>query len=214
LVALGFLVGGFVMLTMGINTVRDHVNPVLLIAGTLAVAVGVLFVCPLAIRSLATGARRLPVAARLAMRDLARHQARSSAALAAISLGLGIAVATVVIATAATPTRAQGNLSDRQVLIRTGDDQTVPERTPAELAGLRADVDGFAASLGSPAVVPLAVAVNLSDRIEGNLGGPFPGKSAAGNRCPRSHDAPVRDRALRGHARAARPSRSRRPSGR
>jgi putative ABC transport system permease protein len=178
LVALGFLVGGFVMLTMGINTVRDHVNPVLLIAGTLAVAIGVLFVCPLAIRSLATGAGRLPVAARLAMRDLARHQARSSAALAAISLGLGIAVATVVIATAATPTRAQGNLSDRQVLIRTGDDQTVPERTPAELSRLQADVDGFAASLGSPAVVPLAVAVNLSDRIDGNLGGPFPGKSA------------------------------------
>src|SRR5205814_589507 len=67
--------------------------------------------------------------------------------------------------------------SDRQVVIRMGDVMAVPERTMAELNRLDADVDGFTASLGSPTVVPLELAVNLSDRIDGNLGGP-PGKSA------------------------------------
>src|SRR4029453_3386949 len=103
--------------------------------GTVATALGVLFIGPLAIRALAAAGARLPLAARLALRDLARYQARSGAALAAISLAVGIAVAVVIIATAAEDTADEGNLSDRQLLIRIGGPAPlVPERTPAELA--------------------------------------------------------------------------------
>jgi hypothetical protein len=45
-------------------------------------------------------AGRSPVGVRLALRDLARHQARSGSALAAISLGLAIVIAIVIAATA------------------------------------------------------------------------------------------------------------------
>jgi hypothetical protein len=84
--------------------------------GTVATALGVLFIGPLAIRALAASGARLPIAARLALRDLARYQARSGAALAAISLAVGIAMAVVIIATAAEDTADEGNLSDRQLL--------------------------------------------------------------------------------------------------
>ena len=81
-------------------------------------------------------AARLPVAARLALRDLGRYQARSGAALAAISLALGIPVAIVVTAAAAEHAAAAGNLSDHQLLVRTADidGPFVPEA--ADLAGL------------------------------------------------------------------------------
>ena len=64
--------------------------------------------------------RRLPVAARLALRDLARNQARSGVALAAITLSLGLAVTTVIVAGAAEHSPNEGNLSDRQLLVRAG----------------------------------------------------------------------------------------------
>ena len=51
---------------------------------------------------------RFPVAVRLPMRDLARHQARSGVALAAVSLTLGIPAAIVVTSTAAEASRPPG----------------------------------------------------------------------------------------------------------
>ena len=156
---------GFVALAMGIDTVKDKANPALLIAGTLAIVVGILFVSPLAIQALAAPAGRLPISARLAVRDLARHQARSGSALAAISLALGIAVATVVLATTAQDRADAGNLSDRQLLVRMGDPgPLVPAHTPAEVDALRAQVERIAASLDEPVVVPLDAAVDLNDQ--------------------------------------------------
>ena len=119
-------------------------NALLVAAGTLATVVGVLLVSPLAIRLLASGATRLPIAMRLALRDLGRYQARSGAALAAISLALGIPVAIVVTAAAAEHTADTGNLSDRQLLVgqageEPGQPPLVPE--PADLANLQAGVD-------------------------------------------------------------------------
>jgi putative ABC transport system permease protein len=154
--------GGFAALTGGVNTAKDKVNPPLLIGGTVAIVVGLLFVSPLAIRALATTAKRLPIAMRLALRDLARYQARSGAALAAISLGLGIAAATVVIAAAAQHSAGQGNLSDRQVLIRLGNDQepVIPQHSPAELQQLQSDVDRFASTVNGATVIALDGAVN------------------------------------------------------
>ena len=121
-VAAGLLVViGVVCLAVGIDPRRDQANPALVITGTLAIVLAILLASPLAIRVLAAAAVRSPIAVRLALRDLARYQARSGAALSAISLALGIAVATVIAAAAAEHTAGEGNLSDRQLLFRIGD---------------------------------------------------------------------------------------------
>jgi putative ABC transport system permease protein len=165
-VAAGLLaVVGVGCLVAGIDPGRDQASPVLVVAGTVAVVLAILLASPLAIRALAAAAARSPIAARLALRDLARNQARSGAALAAISLALGIAVAAVVAAAAAEHTAGEGNLSDRQLLLRVGGaEPLIPDRSPAELARLRSEVDRLAATLGQPAIVALDAAVDPAAR--------------------------------------------------
>lgn len=139
----------------------------LIIAGTTALIAGVLSVSPLAVRSLAAlCATRAPVSVRVALRDLARYRARSAAALAAISLALGVAAAIVISVTAALYTSAaEGNLSDRQLLVRVGeipsqgDVAPIPERRPAEVDRLDAAIDEMAAGLSEATVTALDVAV-------------------------------------------------------
>ena len=171
LAAVLLLAIGVASLAAGIDSVHDRANLLLVVAGTMAIVLAIPLGSPLAIRAVATAAAgRSPVGVRLALRDLARHQARSGAALAAISLGLAIPIAIVVAATAAEHTAAEGNLSDRQLLFRIGDaEPLVPEPPPAELARLGSEVDRFAAALEQPAVVALQVAVNPADR-EGRNG--------------------------------------------
>ena len=146
-----FVAGGVVCLGLGSDvadeTALDWTNALLILAGIVAVVLGVLLLSPVAIRALAGCASRFPIAPRLALRDLGRYQARSGAALAAISLALGIPVAIVVMAAAAEHTAAAGNLSDRQLLIRAADidGPFVPET--ADVAGLQAGVDRLVAAL-------------------------------------------------------------------
>jgi putative ABC transport system permease protein len=136
----------------------------LIVAGTLAIGFALLFVGPLAIRVLAAVGARLPVAPRLALRDLARHQARSSAALAAISVALAIPTATVVAARVLEQTAAEGNLSDRQLLIWTDSPGLrVPDRTPAQLAAIEAQVRRYTATLANPTVIPLDIAIDPAE---------------------------------------------------
>jgi putative ABC transport system permease protein len=159
-----------VCLATGIDAGRDRVNPPLVIIGTVTMVLGILLVGPLAIRVLAAAGARAPVAVRLALRDLSRYQARSGAALAAISLGLAIPVAILVAASAAEYTADEGNLPDRQVLIRVGDaEPLIPERTRAQLSTLEAQVHRIAATLDNVAVTALDAAVNPADR-EGRNG--------------------------------------------
>src|SRR5260221_11008021 len=63
-------------------------RPPLIIAGAVAMTLGILFISPLAIRALAAPGRRAPVPVRLALRHPARHQARSGAAQAPTRLAL------------------------------------------------------------------------------------------------------------------------------
>ncbi|MGZ4672182.1 MAG: FtsX-like permease family protein [Ilumatobacteraceae bacterium] len=135
-------------------------NVVLVAAGTLATVVGVLLICPLAIRALARTARRMPIAVRLALRDLARYQSRSSAALAAISLVLGIPVMILVVAASAAHASDAGNLSNRQLVVRAAGvpDPFVPQAT--DVPGLQAGVDKIAATLDHATVVRLDVALD------------------------------------------------------
>ena len=94
------------------------------------------------------------------LRDLARYQARSGAALAAITLGLGIAVATMAIAGANVRPADAGNLSDREVIVRVGSPHTeLPVHTAAEIAGMRTAVRRLAAGLDHAEVVSLEAAV-------------------------------------------------------
>jgi putative ABC transport system permease protein len=157
LLAAVFLAAGVACLALA-----DQRNPLLIIAGTLATVLGILFISPLAIKVLAAAGARAPIAVRLALRDLARHQARSGAALAAISLALGIPIAIVIVATAAQDTAATGNLSDRQIMVRVGqpNDPVIPLRSAAEIRGLDAQVARIADGLDHATVIPLSMAVD------------------------------------------------------
>jgi putative ABC transport system permease protein len=132
----------------------------LIVAGLLATIVGTLLLGPLAIRLVARAARHTAITPRLALRDLARYQARSGAALAAITLALGIAAA-VVIVTAAEEKQSAGeapNLSNRQIRVYTGgtaDPDFIAIQPPAELERMAARVRQLAVGLDDAAVIPL-----------------------------------------------------------
>jgi putative ABC transport system permease protein len=150
---------------MGCLVLSGRDKPLLIIAGLVATMLGALLLGPLAIRLFARAAAgRSPIAVRLALRDLARYQARSGAALAAITLALGIA-ATVVIIAAAEEGQAAGeppNLSNRQVRVYTGEapePDFVPIRTPAELERMAAGARRLAAALDDAVLVPLSSAI-------------------------------------------------------
>jgi putative ABC transport system permease protein len=141
-------------------------NVALLLVGTVAFVLGVLLVSPLAIRAGARLSRRLSVAERIAIRDLVRYQARSGAALAAITLSIGIAAAVILAASAALYSSSDGgNLSDAQLLVRigeippSGDIRPIPDRSSAEVEQLDDAVDEIADSLDQTTVVPIDVAL-------------------------------------------------------
>ena len=77
----------------------------------MAIVLGIVSAAPVAIRIVAAPATRLPFAARLALRDLARYQARAAAALAAITLTLGLSITVVGIVQANQYRSDEGNLS-------------------------------------------------------------------------------------------------------
>ena len=171
-VAVVALAIGVVALVVGIDK-DGNAKPVAVIVGPIAIVLGMLFLAPLAIRVFAGGAGRFPIAARLALRDLARHQARAGAALAAISLGLAIACATVIISAAATPPATSGNLSSHQLLIRIGSGQSIPQQTPAEIAELQSAIDDFTATLDGAVALRLDAAISSPEPGAARL--PSPG---------------------------------------
>jgi len=156
-----------IVLSLACLALANQASGPLIILGALAMALGISFISPLTIRVLTAAGRRAPVAVRLALRDLARYQARSAAALAAISLALGIAVAIMISLAAATHAANTGNLPDNQMRIwigQPGDNQLVPIRTPAQLSTLAAAVHRIAGSLGGAAVIPLDMPVNPASK--------------------------------------------------
>jgi putative ABC transport system permease protein len=169
-------------------------RPPLIIAGAVAMTLGILFISPLAIRALTTPGRRAPVAVRLALRDLARHQARSGAALAAISLALGITVA-IIISSAADKTAANaGNLPDTQILVGTGQSDgpngpAIPVRTPAQLRVLAAAVHQIAGPLPHSEVTALDMPVNPADKPQPGGQGSQAGQPVASLGAPQNPSA-------------------------
>jgi putative ABC transport system permease protein len=137
---------------------RDR--PLLVVGGIVTTILGCLLLGPLAIRVFSGLAGRVSIAPRLALRDLARHQARSGAALAAVTLALGIAATVVVIASAehAKTAAEPPNLSDRQVRVYTGPPELREEPavlTPAQLERRAAGVRRLAGQLDRATVIAL-----------------------------------------------------------
>ena len=141
----------------------------LIVAGLVTTIVGSLLLGPLAIRTFSAVAVRVSIAPRLALRDLARYQARSGAALAAVTLALGIATAVVVTASAeeAKAAAEPPTLSDRQIRVYLGPPdarQFTPVDAPAQLGRLAASVRQLADQLDRATVIPLRKAVQPGAR--------------------------------------------------
>ncbi len=185
LVGVALAAFGFVSLILS----RTH-HAGWIIAGILTTSAGMLLLAPLGIRLLAAFAGRAPVAIRLALRDLARYQARSGAALAAASLAVGIA-ATITVTAAANQAHDQsltgGNLPTNQVIVwfnnpRTQDNgpgmrvapagsasSTPATPNPVLVKNARSTADTIAQTLGTSTVVELDVAVDLNTAIPAGL---------------------------------------------
>jgi putative ABC transport system permease protein len=145
---------------IGCLALSDRDSPPLIIAGLLATILGSLLLGPLAIRTFSAVAGRVSIAPRLALRDLARYQARSGAALAAVTLSLGIAATVVVIASAEEAKKASepASLSDRQIRLYLGpseDRSLTPVDAVAQLDRLAAGARRVAAQLDGATVIPL-----------------------------------------------------------
>jgi putative ABC transport system permease protein len=175
----GLLAGGFACLAFA-QRVDERPNALLVITGTIATTFGMLFVGPLFIRGLAAAGRRAPIALRLALRDLARYQARSAAALGAISLAIAIAATVAVSAAALAVPPAQTNLASNQAIVYLGSGNGspregpagIPARTAVDLHALQPHIDALAASLHAQSVMPLTEAVDgasTSTSVDGTL---------------------------------------------
>jgi putative ABC transport system permease protein len=168
-----FVVVGVACLAIGTDfgddTTLGWANAVLIVAGTVGVALGMLLACPAAIRVPAACVGRFPVAVRLALGDLARYRARSGAALAAISLPLAIAVTIVASATAAQAGADEGNLPENRVLIRAHEGPFIPEA--AELDRLEAAVDRVVAAFDAAGATSLDVALDPASRPDPSFEG-------------------------------------------
>jgi len=190
-----FLAAGFGCLAFADSS--QPPNTFLIITGTVATTFGMLFLGPLFIRTLAAAGRRAPIALRLALRDLARYQARSAAALGAISLALAIAATVAVSAAALAVPPSMANLPANQAMVYMSGGKSstfvdggpaIPEQTAAETAALRTRVDALAASLHAEAVIPLMVAIDptapgipISDPEVSGGGAPAPGAPSTGS---------------------------------
>ena len=138
-----------------------------LLGGLVATVTGVCLLAPLAISVLAAGAApRLPVAIRIALRDLVRYRARSGAALAATTFAVFLAMGISVVASIKfdSPLNWIGpDLSSSQVTVGASQSSGPGQSTPlsnAQLATLTTRVNTLAASLHASAV-PLESPNNL-----------------------------------------------------
>jgi putative ABC transport system permease protein len=139
----------------------------LLLAGLVATIVGICLLAPLAISVLAAGAGpRLPVAIRIALRDLVRYRARSGAALAATTFAVFLAMGVCIAASIKfdNPLNWTGpNLSSSQLIFPTEQSLGVGKMNQlsnAQIASLGKRVNTLAASLHASAV-PLESAGTL-----------------------------------------------------
>ena len=159
-VAGGLLLGaGLVLLAFA-----DQRRTGFIVGGTVTTVVGLLLVAPLAIQAITTTAGRAPIAVRLALRDLARYQARSGAALGAVTLAIGIS-ATIAISAAAQAPPTVPNLPANQFELYTANGDTragmpVPLLTATQQQALQGRIDQLAVALQAQTVLTMESAYN------------------------------------------------------
>ncbi len=134
-----------------------------LVAGLAAVIVGIILLAPLAV-SMLRASSRLPVAIRIALRDLVRYRARSGAALAATTFAVFLAMGICVVASVQFENVLAWtgpNLSSSQVIVYAQPPQGAPPATPlssTQIAEVSRHLSGLAASLHARSAVPLEFA--------------------------------------------------------
>ncbi len=140
----------------------NPLGTLVLLGGLVGTIAGIIVLAPLAIGALAPGAgRRLPVAIRIALRDLARYRARSGAALAAITFGVFLATVICLVGSerTANPLNPSGpNLSSSQLIVTAGSSPApgmMNRLTSAQEARLGKQLNTLAASLHARSAVPL-----------------------------------------------------------
>jgi putative ABC transport system permease protein len=137
-----------------------------LLGGLVGTIAGLILLAPLAIGVLAPGAdRRLPVAIRIALRDLVRYRARSGAALAAVTFAVFLATVICLVGSerTANPLNPSGpSLSSSQLVVTAGSSPApgmMNLLTSAQEASLSRRLNSLAASLHARSAVPLEATV-------------------------------------------------------
>jgi putative ABC transport system permease protein len=161
------LVGAAVLFAYSGTTNGNGSGALVLVVGFVALIAAVILLAPACLTLLARLGRRAPIAARLALRDLARYRARSGSALAAITLGVLIAMLVSILSAQRFGNvldYAGPNLASDQLIVYTPIGQgsggpgsgppggTVTGSTPASMAKT---AHGIAAALGSHDVLEL-----------------------------------------------------------
>jgi putative ABC transport system permease protein len=167
---------------------RQGVAMLCVVGGFIALVAAVVLLAPMCLALLGRLARHTPVAARLALRDLARYRARSGSALAAISLGVLIAVMISIVSAARYANvldYAGPNLTSSQLIVYTpngpygqgpagsGSSASGPV-TGQQIQAMRAAAGRMAAALGSDQVTELdTTTASLQHAAQGrNWSGP------------------------------------------
>jgi putative ABC transport system permease protein len=167
---------GLVLLAFG-----DQHRAGFIIGGTIATVVGLLLLAPLAIQGFRLTGSRVPISARLALRDLARYQARSGAALGAVTLAIAIAATIAISAAAAQSPSETSNLPNNQIVVyvaQGGVGSPVPLLTSAQLETAQAKVQDMASGLGAQYTLPLLQAYDPQQPEQ--QGPPGSGPSSSG----------------------------------
>ena len=141
-----------------------------LLVGLVGVIVGIFLLAPLGISALTAGAGpRLPVAIRVAVRDLVRYRARSGAALAAVTFAMFLAMVICLVGSErfGNPLSPSGpNLSSSQLVVTAGRSPSPGMMMPlssAQEASLTRRLDSLAASLRARSTVLLTTTATLSE---------------------------------------------------
>jgi putative ABC transport system permease protein len=142
--------------------------PLFLLGGLAGTIAGLILLAPLAISGLAAGTGpRLPVAIRIALRDLVRYRARSGAALAAVTFAVFLATVICLVGSERTdnPLQPSGpSLSSSQLVVIAGRSPAPGMMIPlssAQEAGLSRRLNSLAVSLHARSAVPLESAATL-----------------------------------------------------
>ena len=147
--------------TGGVAEAARQGHALLLLAGLIATIAGIILLAPLAISALTAGAGpRLPVAVRIALRDLVRYRARSGAALAATTFAVFLAMAICIVASIKfdDPLNWSGpNLSSSQLIVYTyyQNGGMLTQLSNAQVASLSGRVSNLDASLHAQSALPL-----------------------------------------------------------